>query len=132
MQQQNKFVMTPQRRIILEELNKLKNHPTADDLYEAIRTRMPKISLGTVYRNLEMLSEQGMIKKIELTSAQKRFDHKKEHHYHLRCIHCGQIEDAPIDPDYSLEQHIKMNTDFEITGHNLEFTGICPKCKANC
>ena len=66
--------MTHQRRIILEELRNTRSHPTADEVYEIVRKRIPKISLGTVYRNLELLSESGVIQKLEIGGTQKRFD----------------------------------------------------------
>jgi Fur family ferric uptake transcriptional regulator len=121
--------MTPQRRIILEELRKVHSHPTADKVYEMVLRRLPRISLGTVYRNLEILSECGIIQKLELSSRQKRFDSNTENHYHLRCICCGRVDDAPIKPLTSLEESLKRVSDYRIMGHQLEFVGLCPDCK---
>ena len=85
---------TRQRKVILEELKKLKCHPTATELYEAARSRIPKISLGTVYRNLELLASNGIIKKLEFSGAEARFDGNTSKHYHARCIHCGRVDDV--------------------------------------
>ncbi|MCJ7604005.1 MAG: transcriptional repressor, partial [Desulfobulbaceae bacterium] len=74
MEAKNKLRMTKQRQVILEELRKVKTHPTADDMYQMLRKKMPKISLGTVYRNLEILSESGIIQKLDVGGTQKRFD----------------------------------------------------------
>jgi Fur family ferric uptake transcriptional regulator len=87
--------MTRQRQIILEELRKADTHPSADEVYETVRKRLPRISLGTVYRNLEILSELGEIQKLELGGDLKRFDRKPNKHYHIRCMNCGRVDDAP-------------------------------------
>lgn len=123
------FLLTPQRQVILEVLTRLNTHPTADEIFEEVRKQLPRISLGTVYRNLDMMSENGLINKLESSSPAKRFDAITNQHYHLRCLQCGKIEDAPIPADTTIEEAIKKLTEYEITGHNLEFTGICPTCK---
>jgi len=124
-----KYRMTNQRQVILEEIRKVNTHPTADEVYEMVRKRLPRISLGTVYRNLEILSTRGLIQKIGPVSIQMRFDGITKNHYHLRCIYCGSVEDAPIDPMENLERAIREKSDYSIIGHKLEFIGICPKCK---
>ena len=85
MSEQTARRMTQQRKVILEELNNLKTHPTADDLYQVVKVKVPRISLGTVYRNLEILSSDGLIKKLEIGGAQKRFDGDLSDHHHVRC-----------------------------------------------
>ena len=103
-------------------------HPTADELYERARRRLPRISLGTVYRNLAVLSECGMIQKLELGGAQKRFDGNVDNHYHTRCIRCGRIEDVPMENLTPIENNLRGMSDYEIIGTRLEFIGICPRC----
>lgn len=120
--------MTTQRKVILEELRKLDTHPSADEIYEVVRLRLPRISLGTVYRNLDVLSELGEIQKLELSGSLKRFDWDTNKHYHIRCIGCNRVEDAPVAPLNQLEDELYDTTVFEIVGHNLEFIGLCPKC----
>jgi len=88
--------MTKQRRVILDELRKLKSHPSADELYRRVRRFLPRISLGTVYRNLEVLSQQGVVQKVELGGPQRRYDGDATTHYHVRCVECGRVEDAPV------------------------------------
>jgi Fur family ferric uptake transcriptional regulator len=124
-----KFMMTRQRRVILEELRKLESHPTADEVYELARRRLPRISLGTVYRNLEILSDCGMIQKLELGGTQKRFDGNVGNHYHVRCIRCGCIEDISMEPITTVEDAVRAVSDYEIIGNRLEFIGVCPQCK---
>jgi Fur family ferric uptake transcriptional regulator len=120
--------MTRQRKVILEELRKLNTHPSADEIYEVVRHRLPRISLGTVYRNLEVLSELGEIQKLELSGLLKRFDWDTKKHYHIRCVRCSRVDDAPIAPLNQLDNELYGATVFEIIGHNLEFTGLCPEC----
>ncbi len=93
-----------------------------------VRRRLPRISLGTVYRNLEVLSESGVIRKLELGGSVKRFDGNPANHYHLRCIHCDRLVDTPADIDVSVDPDLEKATDFKITGHKLELIGICRDC----
>jgi len=125
-----RFRMTRQRRVILEELRKLHSHPTADEVYDSVRKRVPRISLGTVYRNLEILSQWGLAQKLDLAGTPRRFDGSLEDHYHVRCVRCGEVEDVPIEPLPDLDESIRSNTDFEIIGHRLNFLGFCPKCSS--
>ena len=128
MQKEKNLRMTRQRKVILEELRKLDTHPSADEIYEVVRHRLPRISLGTVYRNLEVLSELGEIQKLELSGLLKRFDWDTKKHYHIRCVRCSRVDDAPIAPLNQLDNELYGATVFEIIGHNLEFTGLCPEC----
>lgn len=123
------FRITPQRQVILEELRVAGSHLTADEVYKMVRARLPRISLGTVYRNLETLSRLGMIHKLELGGMQKRFDGNTRDHYHLRCLTCGRIEDVPMEPQTSLEESVEALTDYKIMGHRLEFIGLCLACR---
>ena len=128
MQKEKNLRMTRQRKVILEELRKLNTHPSADEIYEVVRHRLPRISLGTVYRNLEVLSELGEIQKLELSGLLKRFDWDTKKHYHIRCVRCSRVDDAPIAPLNQLDNKLYGATVFEIIGHNLEFIGLCPEC----
>ena len=120
--------MTQQRRIILEEIKKLHTHPSADELYSIVRRRLPRVSLGTVYRNLEVLSDLGEIQTLELSGSLKRYDWDTKKHYHIRCNCCNRVDDAPIAPLNRLENELYGATVFQIIGHNLEFIGLCPDC----
>lgn len=127
LQEKNRRI-TKQRQVILEELRKLKTHPSADEIYKVVRRRLPRISLGTVYRNLEILAEMGEIQKLELSGSLKRYDWNTNKHYHIRCVRCNRVDDAPIAPLNQLEDELYEATVFEIIGHNLEFVGLCPEC----
>ena len=122
-------MMTRQRRVILEELKKIETHPTADEVYERARQRLPRISLGTVYRNLEVLSECGLIQKLEVGGTQKRFDGTVGNHHHIRCVRCGSLEDVWLEPLIAIENTLRSRCDYEIIGTRLEFMGVCPQCK---
>ena len=128
MQKQPNLRMTRQRRVILEELRKVNTHPSADEIYEIVRKRLPRISLGTVYRNLEILSEYGDIQKLEPGCSLKRFDGNPTEHCHIRCVYCDRIADAPMASDLEINLARVDSTDFDIIGHRLEFLGVCPTC----
>jgi Fur family ferric uptake transcriptional regulator len=121
--------MTTQRRVILEELKKLKSHPTARDLCAIVRKRVPRISLGTVYRNLEILARQGLVQKLEVGGFEMRFDGESANHYHLRCLSCGRVDDVDVKLLDGLDKALRGATDFQVLGHRLEFVGICPDCR---
>lgn len=119
---------THQREIILDELGKCKSHPTADELYERIKKKLPRVSLATVYRNLEILSEAGVIKKLEISGRQKRFDWDPADHDHVYCIQCHRIDNiATAANTVPLIEPIQERG-YQITGHRIEFFGLCPKC----
>ena len=120
--------MTRQRGIILEELRKSNSHPSADEICEIVRNRLPRISLGTVYRNLEILIELGEIQKLETGGSLKRFDGNPKKHYHIRCIGCAQVVDAPVEPLINTGAEIHTATNYKIIGHRFEFVGVCPAC----
>jgi len=124
-----KYRMTRQRKVILEEVRKdLDRHLTADEIYEEVRKHLPRISLGTVYRNLEILAELGKIQKLELSGSVKRFDGNPQRHYHIRCMRCGRVDNAPVAPLRQIENRLYGATVYTIIGHRLEFEGFCPRC----
>ncbi len=120
--------MTRQRFVILDVLRKLKTHPTADEVYALVRTQIPRISLGTVYRNLDLLAESGEIIKIESAGSQKRFDGDIEAHQHVRCAACGRIGDVMPPIPLPLSAMPKVNG-FQVQNARVEFDGICHDCE---
>jgi Fur family ferric uptake transcriptional regulator len=121
--------LTTQRQIILEELSKVKTHPTASELYDMVRKRLPRIGLGTVYRNLELMADSGMILKIEVGGTQKRFDATTDEHYHIRCSVCGKVDDIDVPVVKELVAQAADTTSYLILGHHVEFTGVCSACQ---
>lgn len=128
MQSQNDIRLTPQRQVILEELAKVKTHPTAGEVYDMVRKRLPRIGLGTVYRNLELMADSGMILKLEVGGSQKRFDATTDLHYHIRCTSCGRVDDIELTAMPQLDQLASDSSDYQILGHHIEFSGICETC----
>ena len=127
-----KYRMTQQRQVILEVVEDDHSHLTADEIYERVRKKLPKISMGTVYRNLDILSSCGFIKKLEPGHPQMRFDGNTKEHYHVICTKCGKVSDACIEPSdntlENLENALGNLTRYGIFGHKLEFMGLCPAC----
>jgi len=119
--------MTKQRSIILEELCKQKTHPTADELHIIVRGRLPRISLGTVYRNLEFLAETGKIIKLETAGTTKRFDGDISEHRHVRCVRCGCIADIKVSGSPPDIKNLKIDG-FKITAVRIEYSGLCTGC----
>lgn len=120
--------LTSQRQVILEELKKVTSHPTANEVYDMVRKRLPRVGLGTVYRNLDLLAEKGIIKKLEVGGEQKRFDGNTSPHYHIRCMQCNRVEDIFIERDMELEKNAASCCNYKILDHHVQFSGICSKC----
>ena len=120
---------TRQRQVILEELRKLKNHPTAAELHDVVRRRMPRISLSTVYRNLELLAEQGQAQKLDTASGQNRYDGDVGQHCHVRCVRCGRIDDMPELPEDTVKKHARRVRGYSLLDWRLEMRGVCPECR---
>lgn len=122
--------MTKQRKIIFNTLQDRSDHPGADFIYQLVKEQLPQLSLGTVYRNLEVLTEAGMISKLSFGSGQSRYDSRTDEHYHFRCSVCGRIEDLPfhlkLEP---LDRRHPWVKERIVTEVRLELTGICPECK---
>lgn len=118
-----------QRDRILEILKETKSHPTADWIYMRLKEEIPELSLGTVYRNLKVLMEQGLIQKLPFGSRFDRFEAKISPHYHLVCEKCGLVEDFEM-PQYStINSKAEKMSAFKISRHRIDFFGLCKKCQ---
>ena len=121
-----------QREAILSELRSLRTHPTAEELYNRLCPRMPKISIGTVYRKLEQLSAAGIIRKLELSDRMRRFDGDLSPHFHRRCCSCGSVSDIPTERMEPLFGELAAAAARNgCSGYNVEFTGVCGDCRDN-
>ena len=118
-----------QRELILKTLRENPIHPTADEIYQLLRHELPNISLGTVYRNLNQLSESGEVMKITGLDGSVHYDHCVEKHYHFICTCCNKVYDVPYDVAQDLEQKLKSLTGLEAQSSDLTFKGICPVCQ---
>ncbi len=118
-----------QREAILNCLMHRHDHPTADAIYHTIRLTDPKISLGTVYRNLGLLTELGQVRKISCGDGIERYDYKTYQHYHFVCNCCNAVFDVEpemMDPVHNSVNHPDIG---EVESHSLIFYGKCKACK---
>ena len=118
-----------QRDAIIKFLMTRKDHPTADMVYMNIKEEFPKISLGTVYRNLALLSERGEILKLSYEGGADHYDACTDPHYHFVCQECGSVIDLDMAPiDEKLNEIASENFPGEITQNVVYFKGICKNC----
>ena len=118
-----------QRAVVLEELQAVSSHPTARELYDRVRKRLPKISLGTVYRNLEQLCGSGEVCRLPADGAEARFDADTQPHDHVRCVRRGRLADLPGTPTTLTLETLDETAGFEIIGYRLEYLGLCAACR---
>ncbi|MCI0665514.1 MAG: transcriptional repressor [Acidobacteria bacterium] len=124
---------TKQRQAILDTLEHHGGHLTADEIYQLLKKRHPRLSLGTVYRNLHLLARQGILRELDIGLAVTYFETAKEPHFHLICRICGKIEDAilPIERGLAALVRRAAKTDgFLIEEPRLDFIGVCPACRS--
>ena len=119
--------VTDQRRVILEGVRSTDAHPTAGWGCREVKKRVPRISLGTVYRNLKLLSGEGLLSEIQ-TGYFTRYDAKLESHHHFTCLVCGRIFDLEEPVDQRQEARLSSRTGFEVSSHRIEFFGRCSTC----
>lgn len=118
-----------QRELVLQTVLENPIHPTADDVYELVRRQNPKISLGTVYRNLNFLSEMGMLRKISMPVGSDRFDGRLDEHYHMACTRCGRVFDVECGALRELDRQILERHGFRVQDRHLLLTGLCRECQ---
>jgi len=121
--------ITRQRQAVKDAVHRLGCHPSADAVYEEVRRNMPGISLGTVYRNLRLLSEAGEISAMEGAGSATRYDACIDEHYHFRCDRCGKVIDVRVPVDPALDQQVRQLTGLHVRCHVLEFRGLCATCQ---
>ena len=119
---------TKQKEAIFKALKSTSSHPTADWIYTEVKKEIPNISLGTVYRNLKLLKERGDILELDLCGNLSRFDAYTEDHYHFRCDNCHRIFDLDVPVNQEVNKKIELDTGHKVTGHRLEFRGLCKEC----
>ncbi|KYG26925.1 peroxide-responsive transcriptional repressor PerR [Alkalihalobacillus trypoxylicola] len=120
--------MTPQRHAILEYLYDSMKHPTADEIYKALEGRFPNMSVATVYNNLRVFKDVGIVKELTYGDSSSRFDCVTTDHYHVICQDCGRIVDfhyPGLDEVETLAEHV---TGFRIHSHRMEIYGSCQEC----
>lgn len=122
--------MTPQRQAILEYLVVEHVHPTADEIYKALSERFPNMSVATVYNNLRVFKEAGLVQEMNYGDASSRFDFVTTRHYHIICDTCGQVVDFNYPVFDEIEAVASRLTGFQVDRHRLEVYGTCPTCQA--
>lgn len=120
---------TRQRQLVLDAVRARCDHPTAEDVFLDVRAIDERVSRGTVYRNLNLLAETGVITTVT-TSGPMRFDRRCDGHGHVVCRSCGTVADAPLPYDASLDAAAMEATGFRIDSHSMVFEGLCPACRA--
>ncbi|WP_042142127.1 peroxide-responsive transcriptional repressor PerR [Paucisalibacillus sp. EB02] len=121
--------ITPQRHAVLDYLMNSIVHPTADDIYKALEGKFPNMSVATVYNNLRVLRENGLVRELTYGDASSRFECNLSDHYHIICESCGKIVDfhyPSLDEVESLAQKV---TGFNVSHHRMEVYGICKDCQ---
>lgn len=119
--------MTKQKKVVYEILSSTKSHPTADWIYQQARQEVPYISLGTVYRNLQVLLEEEKICELNYGKGQSRFDANPMPHYHFVCESCGYVLDFPYETP-NVPQHLLDYAPGQVQHYRLECYGLCSEC----
>lgn len=117
-----------QKEAILRILQRTTSHPSVDWIYQEVRKELPNISLGTVYRNLNMLKAEGTITDLTFAGAPSRYDGNCRPHDHFRCVKCGQVFDIEWRINGDLDTKVAGDHGFDVFGHRLEFYGFCQDC----
>ena len=121
--------LTRQRRAVIGALTSAESHPTATQVFDAVRSRMPTVTLATVYRNLNTLAELGLVRELHSCSGGARFDVITDDHCHLSCLECGRMDDLRMGILADLTSQAQSATQYVIKGHCLVFQGTCPQCR---
>lgn len=119
-----------QRRLVQQIIETSTNHPTAHSVFEKARRKMPSISLGTVYRNLQLLAKEGAVVESKIGKKPARYESHKRRHYHVCCVECGSLEDLPFPYQTRLDRQVERMVQYRLREHRMEFYGICPRCQA--
>lgn len=118
---------TVQRSIILEAIRSI-FHPTVNEIYEQVREKYPQIGKATVYRTVNLLCEEGTLKRIGNHDGETIYDWKVTNHYHLKCSSCNKIYDLDLEYLDHLDERLNQ-AGIQVLDHELLFNGICPKCQ---
>jgi len=123
------FRQTKQRRLILEELKKLKTHPTAEELFLHLKNKIPTISFSTVYRNLNFLKNKGEILELNLGKYSSRYDGDLSSHQHFFCLGCKRVFDLYFSLADEFPKRIEEELNFKVRYQRVYFYGYCKNCK---
>ena len=127
MKKQSERRSTRQRALVLEAVCAA-NHPTAKEVHETISRTKP-IGVGTVYRNLMVLEEEGELASVTSNPEVVRYDRRRDPHYHFCCRKCGKVFDMPLAYNGALDAQAVEESGFEVESHRITFDGVCIDCK---
>ncbi|KYZ77810.1 hypothetical protein AXX12_17260 [Anaerosporomusa subterranea] len=127
----NRVRTTKQRQAILQVIRSSRAHLTADDIFQQVKKSQPNISLGTVYRNLELLTQAGSLSKAVFSDGKARFEFTGAHHHHLICLSCGSTVDIPVCPVGEEVTAFMKSSNFQPCHHHFEVYGYCAQCVTN-
>lgn len=127
---EHKVRITPQRRLLLEYLIKTDAHPTVEEIYSDLRQNENLgISLATIYNNLKVLVDVGLVNEMKFSNVTSRYDYKGHSHRHILCTNCGKIGDFHYDEIIDLEKNVAEQTGYQVSFNKLEVYGLCPECR---
>lgn len=120
--------ITTQQQAVFAAIKKSDGHSTAEQVYAQVSKAMPRVSLATVYRNLEKLADSNLIGRVTIGGIYY-FELETKAHYHAVCQSCGRLDNLEVPPTGDIEEHFSRHTTYKLTGHHLVLYGICPRCQ---
>lgn len=124
------YSLTSQRAAVHDYLSGVDHHPTAEEVFLAVKRRLPKISLATVYKNLEALVDCGAVSRFTYGDGSARYDIRTDHHYHTRCLSCGKVADLDARAGDEWLRRIRPQSGFKVKDYRLELLGHCADCQS--
>ncbi|MBZ4687906.1 MAG: Fur family transcriptional regulator, ferric uptake regulator [Clostridia bacterium] len=120
--------ITPQRRLIIEILEN-GSHKSADEIFNEVKKKQPNVSFGTVYRNLNILNDLGLVRELDFKDGCNRYELAGKHHHHLVCLGCGKAIELEMCPlQHKVEEAVNEHN-FEIATHSFKIYGYCSRCR---
>lgn len=121
--------LTSQRQAVLDVVREAEEHLTAQEIFDRVRAKMPRLAYSTVYNALRHLKESGLVRELKFGDAASRYDAKVERHDHVVCVRCGTMLDYEVSGIESLVKEASRRTKFTILDAHVEFKGVCPRCR---
>jgi Fur family transcriptional regulator, peroxide stress response regulator len=121
--------LTRQREAVLQVIREREDHPTANDIFEAARRRLPGISYATVYNSLRFLKEAGLVHEIKFGDSASRYDRETDRHDHALCSQCGKLVDFDLPQAAELMKAAARRSKFKPESVHLTLKGVCPDCR---
>ncbi|MGE4584926.1 MAG: Fur family transcriptional regulator [Sphaerochaeta sp.] len=120
---------TIQKGLVWEAVSTATDHPSAEEIYETIVLKHPSISRATVYRNLNMLVDEGKVRRVRVLGGPDHFDHTLVQHYHIQCTSCKKVSDIDVPNGIDIGVELMETYGYIIESYEVVFNGICPDCQ---